>query len=258
MKITKSSLQKIVKRALHEIAQIPPGGGLYSVSALSPAVKSTSKGHVLEDVKSSVRSAHGFAIGTQRFKHLGAGTLTKSWNNLDLFARELMGILVPELLAYAKGVSADKSSKFESLLDYDDASNQDRIENLIKHTEQLMSNVGRYMNMFDEIAEDSEGDGLEALTKMEGVGSVQRERIKFLIDKHYGHKIYEKGAKKLSPEREQARAEMADVTKLRADIEDKKMQLLRQRGMQATQQSPLPSVGSAGATPPQGTRRPKA
>lgn len=258
MKITKSSLSRIVKRALREIADIPAGSGLRSVPAGSSAVKSTSRAHVLEDVRASARSAHGFAINTQRYKRLGPGTMTRTWNNLGPFTRELMGILAPELLAYAKGVSEDKSSKFESLLDYDDASNRERIEGLVDHTEQLVSNVSRYMSMFDELMEDSDGDSLEILARLDGVGSVQRERIKFLIDKHYGHKIHGRGTKKLSPEREQARAEMADAAKLRADIEDKKMQLLRQREMQVTQQSPPPSIGSAGATPPQGTRRPKA
>ena len=249
MRVTKANLRRIVKKALHEIAHIPPGGDWRPISPGSSFVKSTSKGHVLEDARSSARSAHEFAINTQRYKHLGPGNLTKSWNGLDSFARELAGILVPELLAYAKGVSAEKSQTFEELLDYSIDSNQDRIEKLIKHTDQLVGNIGKYMGMFDELIEDSDGDALEILARLEGVGAVQRERIKFLIEKHYGHKIYGTGAKKLSPEQEEYRQDAAALFKTRADREHERRQLQAQRAKQVQSRDD--------ATPPEGTRRPK-
>jgi hypothetical protein len=254
--ITERKLRSIVNRAfvrsvLREIAYIDADGyGRYAgMDPMSPQIKNISKNWALSDFLKKVKIAHEFANKTQQYKMRGPGELVKAWNAMDSMSRELLGILDSALMPYVKGASVERASKLEALLDYDAGpESEERIEKLIKHTEQgSMEDLSAHLNRFDELIEDSDADSLEVLARLEGVGAVQREMIKFLIEKGYGPKIHPTGAKKLSPEQEDYRHDAAELFRTRADREHARRQIQAQRAKQM--QSP------DDATPPQGTKR---
>jgi hypothetical protein len=256
--ISERTLRSIIRKAfvksvLQEIAFVDGiGHSRYvGMDPTSSRVKNIPVAWALSDFLGKVRMAHAFVNKTQQYKKLGPGELAKAWNAADPTARELLGILDDDLMPYLKGVSTRDVSKLESLLDWDSSKDsKDRIEKLIKHTShQSVEELNRYLNKFDELIEDSGGDGQEVLDKLEGVGAVQREMMKFLIDKVYGRKIFKKGAKKLSSEQEEHRRDIASLFKLRADREHERWQQQAQRTRQIQD--------SEDATPPQGIKKPK-
>lgn len=256
MIISERTLRAVIRKAfvksaaLQEIAFVD-GIGHSRYAGMDPTsarVKNIPVAWALSDFLGKVRTAHTFVNKTQQYKNLGPSELAKAWNAVDPTARELLVILDGDLAPYVKGVSTRDVSKLESMLDWD--SSRDRIEKLAKHTShQSVEELNRHLNKFDELVEDSGEDGQEVLDKMEGVGAVQREMMKFLIDKVYGRKIFKKVAKKLSSEQEEHRRDIAALFKLRADREHEK----RQQQMQRTRQI----QDSEDATPPQGIKKPK-
>jgi hypothetical protein len=258
MLLSKKQLKHIVRKALienflQEYVQIEPSGTdihMHSIDPSASSVKSTTMKHVLAQAVTHFRMAKTFLDDSQ--KHLKRGNAVYHWNESLLpFERGLIAILDSRFKPFIKGVDETNEKKFNVLMG-DAESMYDLADSLgVASIEELEE----FLYAFEAALESTEVSSEEIMKKLAGVTPIQREQINFLIrDMLKGDKVIT-NFKSMTPEQVEARMGMADAAKLRADIEDKRMQILRQKAAGKTQRSS--TTGSIGATPAQGIRKPK-